>query len=109
MRNLLSLKGSFSLGFPPTAALKQNITDKNGLKWDDRRDGQDRPAILLPHGRLTKVHDALVRQPSLADAPPLQFPAVIRRRSEPYGWRIEGAWLVSLEYSQGHVRSLLAQ
>src|SRR6266480_6531886 len=81
MRNLLSLKGSFSLGFPPTAALKQNITDKNGLEWNDRRDGHDRPTIMLPNGRLTKVQDAPVRQSSLADAPPLQFPAVIRRRS----------------------------
>ena len=80
--NLLSLKCSLSLSFPTAAALKQNVTEKDGLEWNDRRDGYDKPTILLPDRWLTKEHDTARWQSRFTDAPSLQLPAVI-------GWRAE--------------------
>src|SRR5882672_336325 len=109
MLDFLALKGSLSLGLSATSALKKNVTNKDRLQWNDRRDGNDRPAILIPDGRLMKVHDAARWQSGFADAPALQFPAVIGRRSEQHRWRIDGAWRLPLQYSQSCVRRLLAQ
>ena len=92
MPNLLSLKCSLSLSFPTAAALKQNVTEKDGLEWNDRRDGYDKPTILLPDRWLTKEHDTARWQSRFTDAPSSQFPAVIRWRAEQYRRRIERAW-----------------
>src|SRR3954464_7845300 len=100
MRELLALQRSFSLGFPASPALKQNVADKDGLQRDDRRDGDDRPAMLIPNRRLAKVHNAARRQSGFADAPALQLPAVIDRRSEQYRWRIDSIWPLTVQYSQ---------
>src|SRR6476646_6020725 len=109
MRELLALKRSLSLGLPASPALNQNVPDKDGLQRDDRRDGDDWPAILIPNGRLAKVHNTARRQLGFADAPALQFPAVINRRSEQYRWRIDSIWPLALQYSQSCGRPLHAQ
>jgi hypothetical protein len=68
------------------------------LQWNDRSDGRNRPAILLPDGRLAKVHDTARRQPGFANTPPPQLSTVIGWLPKQNQWGIDGPWFLPFQY-----------
>src|SRR5258708_51793 len=70
-------------------ALEQQPKDQSGLEKNDGQGGDQLQTILLPQGRLTKLHNTASRQQALSDFPSLQFPPIVDWCSEGHQGRID--------------------
>src|SRR5262249_20792158 len=60
-----------------------------GLQDECANGGNNDPAMLLPHRWLTKLHDAVRRQPRFANVPSLQLAPVKHRTIRAYWRRVQ--------------------